>query len=49
LFKFRPPFMRFGVKVESMYQEVFCRQWNWLQPNGYLKDMACRRSSRTST
>ena len=22
--------------------KVLCRQWNWLQPNGRLKDMACR-------
>ena len=22
--------------------KVLCRQWNWFQPNGRLKDMACR-------
>jgi len=22
--------------------KVLCQQWNWLQPNGHLKDMACR-------
>jgi hypothetical protein len=22
--------------------KVLCREWNWLQPNGRLKDMACR-------
>ena len=22
--------------------KALCRQWNWLQPNGRLKDMACR-------
>ena len=22
--------------------KVLCQQWNWLQPNGRLKDMACR-------
>ena len=21
---------------------ILCRQWNWFQPNGRLKDMACR-------
>jgi hypothetical protein len=22
--------------------KILCRQWKWLQPNGRLKDMACR-------
>ena len=22
--------------------KVLCRQWKWFQPNGHLKDMACR-------
>ena len=26
----------------KLISKVLCRQWNWLQPNGRLKDMACR-------
>ena len=46
--------MRFGVKAESIYQRSFAGNGlrlvemslrlgeKWLQPNGRLKDMACR-------
>jgi hypothetical protein len=37
------------VTVDALWSQgrkhiskVLCRQWNWLQPNGRLKDMACR-------
>ena len=29
-------------KGRKHISRVLCRQWNWLQPNGRLKDMACR-------
>jgi hypothetical protein len=29
-------------KGRKHISKVLCRQWNWLQPNGRLKDMACR-------
>jgi hypothetical protein len=31
---------------EALRQELsrlLCRAWNWVQPNGQLKDMICRR------
>ena len=30
-----------GLHRKALSQEV-CRQWNWVQPNGHLRDMACR-------
>jgi hypothetical protein len=29
-------------KGRKHISKVLCRQWNWRQPNGQLKDMACR-------
>ena len=29
-------------KGRKHISRVLCRQWNWFQPNGRLKDMACR-------
>ena len=29
-------------KGRTQISEILCRKWNWLQPNGRLKDMACR-------
>jgi len=29
-------------KGRKHISRVLCRQWNWRQPNGRLKDMACR-------
>ncbi len=30
------------AKGRKHISRILCRQWNWLQPNGRLKDMACR-------
>jgi hypothetical protein len=30
------------TKGRKHISKILCRQWNWLQPNGRLKDMACR-------
>jgi len=30
------------TKGRKEISRVLCRQWDWLQPNGRLKDMACR-------
>jgi len=30
------------TKGRKHISKVLCRQWNWKQPNGQLKDMACR-------
>jgi len=30
------------AKGRTQISEILCRQWNWVQPNGRLKDMACR-------
>jgi hypothetical protein len=29
-------------KGRTQISEILCRKWNWRQPNGNLKDMACR-------
>ncbi len=29
-------------KGRTQISEILCEKWNWLQPNGHLKDMACR-------
>ena len=29
-------------KGRTQISEILCRKWNWVQPNGRLKDMACR-------
>ena len=29
-------------KGRTPISEILCRKWNWRQPNGNLKDMACR-------
>ena len=29
-------------KGRKYISKVLCQQWNWRQPNGHLKDMACR-------
>lgn len=29
-------------KSRTKISEILCRKWNWVQPNGQLKDMACR-------
>ena len=29
-------------KGRTQISEILCRKWNWVQPNGHLKDMACR-------
>jgi len=29
-------------KGRKQISKILCQQWNWLQPNGRLKDMACR-------
>ena len=29
-------------KGRTPISEILCRKWNWCQPNGNLKDMACR-------
>ena len=29
-------------KGRTHISRVLCQKWNWLQPNGRLKDMACR-------
>ena len=29
-------------KGRSSISKILCRKWNWIQPNGHLKDMACR-------
>jgi hypothetical protein len=31
-----------GSKGRKHISKVLCRQWKWFQPNGRLKDMACR-------
>ena len=30
------------TKGRTQISEILCRKWNWVQPNGRLKDMACR-------
>lgn len=30
------------AKGRTQISEILCRKWNWVQPNGRLKDMACR-------
>jgi len=30
------------IKGRKHISKVLCRQWDWRQPNGRLKDMACR-------
>jgi hypothetical protein len=29
-------------KGRTQIPQILCRKWNWVQPNGRLKDMACR-------
>lgn len=29
-------------KGRTQISKILCREWNWVQPNGRLKDMACR-------
>ena len=29
-------------KGRTQISEILCKKWNWIQPNGRLKDMACR-------
>ena len=29
-------------KSRTEISKILCRKWNWRQPNGHLKDMACR-------
>ena len=29
-------------KGRTQISEILCKKWNWVQPNGCLKDMACR-------
>jgi hypothetical protein len=29
-------------KGRTQISQILCRKWNWFQPNGCLKDMACR-------
>ena len=29
-------------KGRTHISRVLCQKWNWIQPNGMLKDMACR-------
>ncbi len=29
-------------KGRTPISRILCQKWNWLQPNGQLKDMACR-------
>lgn len=29
-------------KGRTQISKILCRKWNWVQPNGRLKDMACR-------
>lgn len=29
-------------KGRTQISEILCKKWNWVQPNGRLKDMACR-------
>lgn len=29
-------------KGRTQISKIFCQKWNWIQPNGRLKDMACR-------
>ena len=29
-------------KGRTPISKILCQQWNWIQPNGQLKDMACR-------
>jgi hypothetical protein len=29
-------------KGRTPISQILCQQWNWVQPNGQLKDMACR-------
>ena len=29
-------------KGRTPISQILCKQWNWVQPNGQLKDMACR-------
>jgi hypothetical protein len=29
-------------KGRKQISKILCQQWNWRQPNGRLKDMACR-------
>jgi len=29
-------------KGRTQISEILCKEWNWVQPNGRLKDMACR-------
>ena len=29
-------------KGRTQISKILCQKWNWFQPNGQLKDMACR-------
>ena len=29
-------------KGSNQISQIFCKKWNWVQPNSSLKDMACR-------
>ena len=29
-------------KGRTQISKILCQKWNWFQPNGRLKDMACR-------
>ena len=29
-------------KGRTQISKILCQKWNWIQPNGRLKDMACR-------
>jgi hypothetical protein len=31
-----------GDKNRTQISKILCQMWNWVQPNGRLKDMACR-------
>jgi hypothetical protein len=33
------PILKYFVKKKT---RELCRKWNWIQPNGVLKDMICR-------
>ena len=33
---------RYWDKGRKQISKILCQQWNWRQPNGRLKDMACR-------
>lgn len=32
----------YWYKGRTQISEILCKKWNWVQPNGRLKDMACR-------